>query len=280
MYLPRKLRGTIPFPRIDRHVYARENGWWIEALCQLYAVTGENRFRDEAVRDATWMVAHRSLAGGGFHHGAEDDGRLYLGDTLFMGRALRALGEVTADSLWTATSGRALSFVRSHFAAGASGGYVTATESDAAFPPQPEFDENVALARWANLLAHQSNNAADASMAADALGYARAQSASRFGYVGGCLLANLETQGDPLHIAVVGPKDSAGARSLFLAALGAPVRYRQIEWLASADHTFLAAAVGPDTSRPAAYLCSRQACSPPVFNAAALGRLLARVRYF
>jgi hypothetical protein len=93
--------------------------------------------------------------------------------------------------------------------------------------------------RWANLLAHQSNNAADASMAADAVGYARAQSASRCGYVGGCLLANLEAQGDPLHIAVVGPKDNAGARSLFLAALGAPVRYRQIEWLASADHTFL-----------------------------------------
>jgi uncharacterized protein YyaL (SSP411 family) len=273
-------RRKIGIPRIDRHVYARENGWWIEALCQLYAVTGEARDRDDAVRDANWIMAHRSSAGGGFRHGAEDDGRLYLGDTLFMGRALLALGEVAADGSWTAASGRGAAFIAQRFAPGQVGGYVTATESDAALPPHPEFDENVALARWTNLLGHVTNSTADRAMAAKAQEYGRAQAASRFASVGGYLLAGMEVQGDPLHVAVVGPKDDTGGRDLFLAAIGAPVWYKQIDWLTTTDHTFLAGEVNSKVSRPAAYLCSHQACSPPVFDSTALRRLYDHVSYF
>ena len=69
-------------PRVDTHVYARENGWWIAALCQLYAVTGDATYRNEAVRDANWIIAHRAAPGGGFHHGAGPEAQLYLGDTL------------------------------------------------------------------------------------------------------------------------------------------------------------------------------------------------------
>jgi hypothetical protein len=33
-------RRAIGIPRIDKHLYARENGWMINALARLYAVTG------------------------------------------------------------------------------------------------------------------------------------------------------------------------------------------------------------------------------------------------
>ncbi|MGB9417843.1 MAG: DUF255 domain-containing protein, partial [Acidobacteriaceae bacterium] len=59
----RRAKGT---PRIDTHVYARENGWMIAALCADYAATGDASALAEARRAADWIAAHRSLPGGGF----------------------------------------------------------------------------------------------------------------------------------------------------------------------------------------------------------------------
>jgi uncharacterized protein YyaL (SSP411 family) len=269
-------------PHVDTHVYARENGWWIEALCQLYAVTQDTRYRDEAVQDARWIAAHRAAAGGGFYHGEQSSGPLYLGDTLFVGRAFLALAQVTADPAWAKQSEQAASFIRAHFPmpAGAAG-FTTATKANAddAYQPQPEYDENVALARWGNLLAHESGRADDGAMAASALSYARANAASRFAYVGGFLLAQTEAQADPLHVVVIGPRDAPVARDLFLAAIDEPVYYKQIEWLDSRDPVQRAAAkLYPHLDKPAAFLCANQACSSPVFTRKDLLKLLVRMK--
>jgi uncharacterized protein len=58
-------RRAIGIPRIDKHLYARENGWMINALARLYAVTGDASTLAEAERSARWVTTHRSLAGGG-----------------------------------------------------------------------------------------------------------------------------------------------------------------------------------------------------------------------
>jgi uncharacterized protein YyaL (SSP411 family) len=266
-------------PRVDRHVYARENGWWIEALCQLAAVTHDARYRDEAVRDATWIVAHRAAPGGGFHHGAKGGRQFYLGDTLFMGRAFLVLAEVTADASWSARSEQAAAFIRGHFAVLQGNGFITATKGDADFKSQPDFDENVALARWANLLAHESESAADRLMAASALGDARANASSQYAYVGGYLLARSEAQGDPMHVVVLGARSDATARGLFLTAIAAPLYYKQIESLDPDDKAQAAALKNyPHPGKPAAFLCANQTCSAPVFTPAALVKLLRRVK--
>ncbi|MFI5358065.1 MAG: DUF255 domain-containing protein, partial [Opitutales bacterium] len=90
----RRARGI---PRIDTHIYARENGWVIVALCQLAAVTGDDAYRKEAERAARWVLAHRARAGGGFNHDEKDAAGPYLGDTLAMGRAFLALHQLTQD---------------------------------------------------------------------------------------------------------------------------------------------------------------------------------------
>jgi uncharacterized protein YyaL (SSP411 family) len=46
----RRQRGI---PRIDTHIYSRENGWAINALATLYAVTGEQEYLNDAIRAAT-----------------------------------------------------------------------------------------------------------------------------------------------------------------------------------------------------------------------------------
>ena len=158
-------------------------------------------------------------------------------------------------------------------------GFSTATAGDADFKPQPDFDENVALARWANLLAHESHRAVEGNLAEVALKYARAHAASQFAYVGGYLLAQSEAQSDPLHIVILGARNDESARNLFFTALAVPIFYKQIEWLDPSDPAQSAALkLYPHPGKPAAFLCANQTCSAPVFTRADLVKLLKRVQ--
>ena len=81
-------RRKLGIPAVDKHRYARENGWMIQALATAYTVTGERAYLDDAQRAARWIVANRSLAGGGFRHDEKDVAGPYLEDTLAMGDAI------------------------------------------------------------------------------------------------------------------------------------------------------------------------------------------------
>jgi uncharacterized protein YyaL (SSP411 family) len=147
----RRKRGV---PRIDRHLYARENGWAIEALTALYGATGDETVLTEAKRAADWIISHRALEGGdvrgGFRHGETDAAGPYLGDTLAMGRAFLALYMSTADRAWLSRAEAAAGFIEKRFPL-ESAGYSTAAGTGPR-PPEPQIDENVSLARFANLL--------------------------------------------------------------------------------------------------------------------------------
>ena len=93
----RRARGV---PRVDQHLYARENGLAITGLAALYAASGDEACLAEARRAAEWVMAQRSLEGGGFRHDAQDAAGPYLADTLAMGRAFLALYSVTAEREW------------------------------------------------------------------------------------------------------------------------------------------------------------------------------------
>ena len=277
----RRKRGI---PRVDQHIYSRENGWFIEALTTLYAATGNTRYREEAARAAEWIVRNRSMADGGFRHGEEKSGPISLGDTLSMGRAFLALYSVTGDRAWLDRAEKAAAFIGDHFpyrVKGVAIGFATASGEPAAnlFTPQPDFDENVSLARFANLLFHETENARDRQMAETALRFAGAPeiAKARLSSVGGLLLAGQELAADPLHIAIVGKRDDANAKKLFETALGCSVIYKQVEWIDPSDKTsFPDAAIYPDLAQSAAYLCANRACSAPVFDPPHLVALLDR----
>ncbi|HEY2749552.1 MAG TPA: DUF255 domain-containing protein, partial [Polyangia bacterium] len=88
-------RRALGMPRIDTHVYARENGWAITALARLAAVDGAGPWRDRALAAVAWIDAHRRSSNGLYAHGEHDRGGPYLGDTLAMAEAFAALGERT-----------------------------------------------------------------------------------------------------------------------------------------------------------------------------------------
>jgi len=182
-------------PRIDTHIYSRENGWAINALAALYAATGEPAALDQARSAAAWIISNRSLGNGGFRHGDADPAGPYLGDTLAMGRAMLSLYSVTADRTgWSAPSRRRILSRRISRASG----YVGVATSDlaavGAFAPRPELDENVAVARFANLLFHYTGKPQDRKLAEAAMSYLAAKEVaeSRLMMVAGILMADAE----------------------------------------------------------------------------------------
>lgn len=119
-------RRKIGIPRVDKHVYARENGWAITGLVALYAATGDRPVLDDALRSAKGIVANRSNAVGGFRHGSSTTASgLYLGDTVAMERAFLALYGATGDRQWLTKAESAMRFIEKNFRAPNDPGFVT-----------------------------------------------------------------------------------------------------------------------------------------------------------
>jgi uncharacterized protein len=269
----RRQRGI---PRIDTHIYARENGWAINALATLYAVTGEQGNLDDAVRAARWIIAHRGLPGGGLRHDEKDPAGPYLGDTLFMGRAFLTLYAVTADREWLRRAEQAVEFISTNFKADP--GYLTSAGA-AELKSKPQVDENVGVTRLANLLHHYTGKAEYTQIAEHAMRFLAAPGvADRRGFlVAGVLLADREMGAAPLHLAIVGRKSDPAARALFAAALRQPVTYKRVEWWDQHE----GALPNPDVQYPeleqaAAFLCTDRSCSPPIYSPDKVSSLVAR----
>jgi len=263
----RRARGI---PRVDTHQYARENGWAITGLTALYEVSGDESALQQAKAAAQWVIEHRALAGGGFSHDTHDAAGPYLGDTLAMGQAFLELHIATADPQWLGRAQAAADFVIAHFLPAGDPGVMTSDiKSAGVFPPDRELDENVGVARWANLLFQYSHRKSDEQLAKTAMKYlATPQIAlSRRVGVGGILLANDDLASPPLHVTVIAAHGNADAMILYRAALAAPTDYKLLEWIDPADP---AAASYPHLAKPAAFVCTNNSCSAPLLTSEAV----------
>jgi hypothetical protein len=257
-------------PRIDTHVYARENGWMIAALCADYAATGDASALAEARRAADWIAAHRSLPGGGFRHGDADVAGPYLGDTLAMGQAYLALYNVTGDRKDLKAAAAAARFIAAHFAPASPGtGFVTSqTPTDAAYRPHPDRDENIALVRFTSMLAAATGNARFHATAIEAMRYLAAEPVALAPLSAGILLANQDVTEAPIHVTIVGASKHPDAMALHAAALRSVASHELIEVRDPSDPSPLPTSVSyPKLERPALFLCTASACSSPVFKA-------------
>jgi hypothetical protein len=257
-------------PRIDTHVYARENGWMIAALCADYAATGDASALAEARRAADWIAAHRSLPGGGFRHGDADVAGPYLGDTLAIGQAYLALYNVTGDRKDLKAAAAAARFIAAHFAPASPGtGFVTSlTPTDAAYRPHPDRDENIALVRFTSMLAAATGNARFHATAIEAMRYLAAEPVALAPLSAGILLANQDVTEAPIHVTIVGASKHPDAMALHAAALRSVASHELIEVRDPSDPSPLPTSVSyPKLERPALFLCTASACSSPVFKA-------------
>jgi len=271
-------RRQLGLPRIDEHIYARENGWAINALATFYGVTGDKSALNDATRAAEWIVAHRSLGKGGFSHDEKDTAGPYFGDNVYMARAFLTLYQVTADRKWLQRAQETVQFAADHFQSAA--GYVAFAHSlGEKLAPKPQTDENSTFARLTNLLRHYTGQAENRARAEHAMRYLAAPSvAERRGFlVGGILLADRELSRPPLHLTIVGPKNDTSARKLFAAALRQPAPYKRMEWwdekegpLPNPDVPY------PTLDRAAAFVCTDRSCSAPIFETAKIDAFIRR----
>jgi uncharacterized protein len=256
-------------PRVDKHVYARENGWMIAALCDYYAATGDETALEHARRAAAWILIHRSLPGGGFRHDDADAAGPYLEDTLAMGQAFLALYNVKGDREDLKAAQAAARFIAANFApAGAGKGFVTSkVATDAAFRPHPDRDENIALVRFAAMMAFASGDESFRATAAEAMRYLAADAVALRPMSAGVLLANQDMTEAPIHVTVLGSREKAETTGLHAAALRAIASHELIELRDPADRAPLPTNVSfPQLSRSALFLCTAKACSSPVFR--------------
>ena len=269
-------------PRVDKHIYARENGWMIEALVALHDATGDAATLAQARRAADWMMARRALSDGGFRHDDVDAAGPFLGDSLAMGRAFLALHAATGERAWLDRAQAAAGFIAANFRLPGGAGVATSGTTPGGMPPsRPQFDENIELARFANLLFHYTGNDANREIAGVAMRYLATSeiTSPRRAYVAGVLLAATEFGIEPMHVTVVGPRGDAAARALVGAALGLPFGYRQIEqWDPASGQPATGGIEYPVLPKPAAFLCANGACSLPLETPEALRARVERRR--
>ena len=263
-------RRGMGMPRIDKNLYARENGWAIDALCTYAMATGDAEALERALRAARWVLEHRSLEGGGFAHGESDEGGPFLDDTLAMGRGFLGLYQLTGEREWLDRAEAAADFIAERFAAPDQPGFLTAQAPPGAtgvFVPLPQFEENIELARWANLLSAYTGAEELRALAESAMRWLSNPivTRSRRTSLGGLLLADLELASDPLHVTVVAPAEDRSGEALFAGALRLPGWYKRVErWDPNGPQLPNPDVPLPAVARPAAFLCFDGACSSPI----------------
>jgi hypothetical protein len=277
-------------PRVDAHRYARENGWAIRGFVAWYGATGDGQALADARRAAEWVVKHRSLDGGGFRHDEHDAAGPFLGDTLAMGRAFLALHAATGDREYLKRAEAAADFITRRLAAGEekdakdAAGFPTAAapaKAPAGLRPGPQIDENIAAARFFNLLAHYTGNDEYRAPAGRAMRYLATPQVARTrgAWLAGILLADRENATEPLHVTVVGAKDDAAAAALLRAALRSPAGYKRVEWWDAREGPL----PNPDVQYPpmktaAAFTCANGVCSSPIKDPAAVEKKVGAAR--
>jgi uncharacterized protein YyaL (SSP411 family) len=157
-------RRQLGIPRIDTHVYARENGLAIAALCTLYEVTHDERVLKRARRAADAILASHVTDDSSVWHDADrKTGPFYLADAAAFGWGLTRLGIVTSETRYRDAAGRIALATAKNFGDAKSGGYFEHTMDPNAAgvftQRQYPFVHNVTCARFFAEIAKQPGEA-------------------------------------------------------------------------------------------------------------------------
>jgi uncharacterized protein YyaL (SSP411 family) len=186
-----------------------------------------------------------------------------------MGQGFLALCNVTGDREDLKAAIAAARYIAGNFAPHSPGtGFISSrTATDAAFPPHPDRDENIALVRFTSMLAFATGDDSYRDPAVEAMRYLAADSVALRPLSAGILLANQDFSEAPIHVTILGSPSDPDAIALHSAALRSIASHELIELRDPADPSPLPTSVAfPQLARPALFLCTARACSSPVFR--------------
>ena len=189
-----------------------------------------------------------------------------------MAQAFLALYRSTGEREWLRRATATLDFIAGTFRHEALGFIAAPAPADAKGvfrEPIRLADHNAALVRVANLAHRYTANERYRALAEHGMKYLTAYaSASSEELRAEILLADQEIAAAPIHITIVGPKSDAASRELHAAALRYPADYLQVDWWDRSEGPLPNPEIQyPQLARPAAFACTDNACSTPVFEA-------------
>jgi hypothetical protein len=262
-------------PGVDKREYARETGQAMQGVLAYYDATGDKDALSLGLKAADWAMRERGRPNGGFRHTAEDKGGPYLADNVEMGAALLALHRSTGDVKWLTAAARTGGFIAETFVDPRTGGFFASASPDAKNLPKPikQREDNVTTVRFFSLLSSYTGEARLREIAEAGMGYlTSAAILDAYGFLPDVLLAEQELQNEPVHVTVVGAKDDPRSAALYAGALKYPLSFKRAEWWDRREGKLTNADVDyPDFPEgPAAFACTRNFCSLPVTDAAAI----------
>ncbi len=254
---------------------ARETGQAIQGLAAYYDATANKEALSLAIAAADWALRERSLPGGGFHHSERDAAGPYLADSLEMAAALLALHRSTGERKWLVSARAAGDFIATTFIDAKTGGFLASASPDSRHLPKPikQREDNVTATRFFTLLAFYAGQPRYREIAEAGMGYlASPPVLDAYGFLPDVLLAEAELKNEPVHVTIVGAKDDPRSAALYAGALVYPLAFKRAEWWDKREGKLTNPDVDyPDyPDGPAAFACTRNYCSLPVTDPAAI----------
>ncbi len=262
-------RRKVGMPRIDRHVYSRDNGWAIAAVCQLYSATGDAQYLERAIKAAKWVQANRALPGGGFRHDEKDVSGPYLSDSLAMAQAFLSLYAVSGDRAWLAHAEETAGYIAKTFSGSEAGLATVVPPANGLLAPQrPLREENVDAARFGNLLFYYTGKKEYRELSDRAFKFLTAPEIANRLPAAAVLMADYELskKNEPVHLVVVGSKSDEVAKAMFKSALSYGAPYRRVEWYDRSEGPLPnpGGIEYPDRKDVVAFVCANLRCSLPI----------------
>jgi len=261
-------RRKLGIPKVDTSIYARENGWAIEAFAYLYEVTQNRHYLNSAVLALKTMEDHWFSEGLGFSHkrlSTDNRPRIYLADNIAMGKAYLQLYRATSKRQYLAMASNIGSLINDHFYE-EKGSFKLAQSDGTPIDYSPQLNESIDVARLFAMLYHVSGKKEFLDNAKHAMKYLSMPSVA-FKNISddGILLADNEISQLPLHITIVGSKKSDKAKQLFADGLLIPSMVKRIEWWDRKDGKLMNEDVlYPYLEKPSAFVCTNKICSLPL----------------
>ncbi|MCB9030047.1 MAG: thioredoxin domain-containing protein [Deltaproteobacteria bacterium] len=280
-----KERRAKGIPAVDKNIYSRENGMMIRSLAILYGISNEKSYLDSATKAAQWIIDHRTKGrSGGYFHGDNDAGGPYLSDSLSMGHAFLELYAVSGEKAWLYKAQNTANFIVSNFVIGElegnRPGFYSSADNEGVFQePRRDLNENIQAARFLNLLSHYIGDPKFKTAALHAMKFlAIPEVAKRTLTEPGILLADHELATDPLHLTVVGPKQDPKTEELHAFARSYPINYKRVDlWDKSEGPMINPDVQYPSLAKPAAFVCTENKCSLPLFTTKSLESTIKRL---
>ncbi len=162
-------RRRLGMPEVDKRIRTRENGWAIEALATLYEFGGDYCSLLMALKAfrRIHLLCRREAANWLASDMAESAS--HLAEQLAMGRALLQLHRVTFDQTFLEHAGKTLLAINRRFRHPDSG-FITSSVKASRHTPR-QIDENISLARFANLVFHYTGDTRYRTLAEHAFRY-------------------------------------------------------------------------------------------------------------